>query len=39
MATYILLIFVPISLGLDYFGADRILVFLTAALAVVPLRM
>jgi Ca2+:H+ antiporter len=39
MATYILLIFVPISLGLDHFGANPILVFLTAALAVVPLTV
>jgi hypothetical protein len=29
-------IFVPISLGLGYFGADPIVVFVTAALAVVP---
>src|SRR6059058_563098 len=39
MATYILLIFIPISLGLDYAGANPILVFLTAALAVVPLTV
>jgi Ca2+:H+ antiporter len=34
-----LLILVPISLGLDHFGANPILVFLTAAAAVVPLTV
>jgi Ca2+:H+ antiporter len=35
----VLLIFIPISLGLDHFGANPILVFLTAAAAVVPLTV
>ncbi len=39
MATYILLIFVPISLGLDYAGANSVLVFVTSALAVIPLTV
>lgn len=34
-----LLIFIPISLGLDYYGANPILVFLTAFLAVIPLTV
>src|SRR4051794_37893765 len=32
-----LLIFFPISLGLDWWGADPIVVFLASALAIVPL--
>ncbi len=32
-----LLVFIPIGLGLDWLGADPILVFLTSALAIVPL--
>src|SRR5690242_2843416 len=32
-----LLVFVPIGMGLDWFGANPILVFLTSALAIVPL--
>ena len=32
-----LLVFIPIGVGLDWFGADPILVFLTSALAIVPL--
>jgi Ca2+:H+ antiporter len=39
MPINLLLIFIPISLGLNYFGAGPILVFLTAALAVVPLTV
>lgn len=34
-----LLVFIPISLALDHFGASPILVFLTAATAVVPLTI
>jgi len=36
---YFLLVFIPISLGLDHFGASPILVFVTAALAVIPLTI
>jgi Ca2+:H+ antiporter len=32
-----LLVFIPIGVGLDWFGANPILVFLTSALAIVPL--
>ncbi len=32
-----LLVFIPIGVGLDWFGANLILVFLTSALAIVPL--
>ncbi len=32
-----LLVFIPIGVGLDWFGAHPILVFLTSALAIVPL--
>jgi Ca2+:H+ antiporter len=32
-----LLVFIPIALGLDWFGANPLLVFLTAALAIVPM--
>ena len=39
MLINVLLIFVSISLGLDYFGANPIVVFVTAALAVVPLTV
>lgn len=35
----ILLVFIPISLALDHFRADPILVFLAAALAIVPLTI
>ena len=36
---HFLLIFIPISIGLDHFEASPILVFLTAALAVIPLTI
>lgn len=39
MLSHALLIFIPISLSLDYFGASPILVFVTAAMAVVPLTI
>ena len=39
MLNNILLIFVPISLALDYSGANPIVVFVTAVLAVVPLTV
>src|SRR5262249_61753405 len=32
-----LLVFIPIGVGLDWFGANPILVFLASALAIVPL--
>jgi Ca2+:H+ antiporter len=32
-----LLVFIPIGVGLDWFGANPVLVFLTSALAIVPL--
>ena len=32
-----LLVLIPIGVGLDWFGASPILVFLTSALAIVPL--
>src|ERR1700693_5520081 len=32
-----LLVFIPIGVGLDWFGAPSILVFLASALAIVPL--
>ena len=32
-----LLVFIPIGIGLDRFGASPILVFLTSALGIVPL--
>src|SRR3954447_11404950 len=32
-----LLVFIPIGLGLDWLGADPVLVFLASALAIVPL--
>jgi Ca2+:H+ antiporter len=34
-----LLVFIPIALGLDWYAADAILVFLASALAVVPLTV
>jgi Ca2+:H+ antiporter len=37
VALYVLLIFFPIALVLDWRGADPILVFVTSALAIVPL--
>ena len=36
---HILLIFIPISLVLDHFGANPIVVFVTAAMAVIPLTI
>lgn len=37
MALYLLLLFIPVALGLDWYGADPVIVFLTSALAIVPL--
>jgi Ca2+:H+ antiporter len=39
MLNNVLLIFVPISLALDYYGANPIVVFVTAVLGVVPLTV
>jgi len=37
MTVYYLLVLLPIALVLDYVGANPVLVFLTSALAIVPL--
>jgi Ca2+:H+ antiporter len=34
---YLLLLFIPVALGLDWYGAGPLLVFATSALAIVPL--
>jgi Ca2+:H+ antiporter len=39
MLINVLLIFIPISLGLDHIGANPIVVFVTTVLAVVPLTV
>ncbi len=37
MSLNLLLVFIPVALALDWYGADPILVFVAAALAIVPL--
>lgn len=39
MRVYLLLLLIPVALGLDYAGANPILVFLTSAAAIVPLTV
>ncbi len=37
MALYLLLLFIPVALGLDHYGANPLVVFLASALGIVPL--